>query len=103
LGETTKEATETIFKIDSYDKEPANRSVAHAKGTIFSLYSSATGNQSSIEKRLNEIRSKALVAEKLFSDLEKKIYVVIEYPRLEKTDLKGLSATAGGPVESLEE
>lgn len=102
LGGTTKDVTETVFKIDSYDREIANRSVTHAKGTIFSLYSSATENQSSIEKRLNEIRSKALVAEKLFNELEKKIYVVIEYPRLEKSDLKGLAVLASGPFESLE-
>ncbi len=102
LGGTTKDVTETVFKIDSYDREIANRSVTHAKGTIFSLYSSAAENQASLEKRLNDIKSKALVAEKLFIELEKKIYVVIEYPRLEKTDLKGLSALAGGPFESLE-
>lgn len=102
LGDSTKAVFETVFNLDSYDREPGNRSIAHPNGTVFSLYSTTAESPESLLKRLNEIKLKAVEAEKMFSEIEKKIYVMIEYPGLEKTDLKGLAALAPGPFEYLD-
>ena len=103
LGGMTKQITEIIFNLDSYDREVANRSIVYPNGTIFSMYSPSPMSKDAIQKRLNEIKSRALEAEKMFVELEKKIYVVIEYPSLEKTDLKGLATLANDPFAILKE
>jgi hypothetical protein len=101
LGDNTQSVIETVFNLDSYDREVANRSVTYPSGTVFTLYSTSFESPGDLEKRLREIKLKASEAEKLFIEVEKKIYVLIEYPRLEKTDLKGLAELAAVPFDYL--
>src|SRR5690606_18659896 len=102
LGSGAGQVYETIFMLDSYERGIGNTSVAYPQGLAFSLYSGTSETKSTLTKRLNELRNKALGVEKLFTELLGRIYVQIEFPRLEKSDLKGLEAGAGIPFAYLE-
>lgn len=105
LGKTSKTITETVFTLDSYNWEIVNgrgTTVAVKDGTLFSLYSATKPTASSLKARLEDIKARAQRAESLFIEMEKKIYVLIEYPDLKKTDLKGLSSLASKPFEALD-
>ncbi len=105
LGKTTKTINETVFTLDSYSWEIVNgrgTAVAIKEGTLFSLYSSSAPSQKALETRLESLKAKAMKTEAMYKEMVKKIYVLIEYPDLKKTDLKGLESLAGKPFQLLD-
>jgi hypothetical protein len=105
LGNRTSVIYESNFLLDSFSRKMVNSRgtfVATPEGMSFTLYSATAPNQSHLEKRLLKLRARATTAEKLFSELEKKIYVVIEHPDISRTDVRSLEALAAAPFEVLD-
>jgi len=97
LGKDTREIYSATFLLESYSREfSAGRGVdvAHKDGTQFTLYSTKNPTLNDLEKRLNLIISKSIAAEKHFEEVEKSIYVLIEFPQLEKSNLPALYKAA---------
>jgi hypothetical protein len=105
LGKTTRNIYATTFSLDSYEREyQAGRSFLMAinDGLIFTMYSTSKPSISELSNRLNQIISKSTASEKLFTDAEKKIYVLIEFAQLDRSDLPGLYSVAPLPFRSLQ-
>jgi hypothetical protein len=105
LGRTSRSITESVFMLDSYNWEIVGgrgTHVAVSEGSYFSLYSATRPTDAALRTRLGELKSLALRSEGLYQEIEKKIYVLIEYPDLKKTDLKGLEALSSGPFHLLD-
>ncbi len=104
LGRTSKNINESLFILDSYNWEIVRghgAAVPEAEGTYFSLYSARKPTNSELKSRLELIKSLAQRSESLFVDIEKSIYVLIEYPDLKKTDIARMQRLSGRPFDLL--
>lgn len=105
LGTSTKNIPTLTFLLDSYSfPTTGGRSslIPEAEGTEFKLYSSVALTPSFLQIRLQNLIAKARQSEAAFERTEKCVYVMIEYPRLEKTDFGCLEREASKPFSFLD-
>lgn len=104
LGTTTRHIPTLTFLLDSYsfNTTGSRTLITEAQGTEFKLYSSTTLTSQFLQIRLQNLIAKARNAEAAFDRAEKCIYIMIEYPRLEKTDFSCLEREAGRPFAFLD-
>jgi hypothetical protein len=105
LGDRAYDITETVFKVDSYMWEIVagkGTSVGLKDDTTFAMYSKNPYTPQEIRENLNRIVAVSRQAEVLFKQIEDLIYVMIEYPDIQKTDMKTLLAQAQSPFDLLD-
>ena len=107
VGTNSKNVFETSFSLESYSHEivgsrGANGNHAIADGLSFVMYSSKSPTTAELTKRLQDIISKSTAAEKLFTDVEKNVNILIEYPQIAKTDINALQRAAQLPFKLLQ-
>jgi hypothetical protein len=108
LGDKVKEVGQISFRTESFSREvkPGGGGTYMAPipdGATVTLYSfSSKISPDALKSRLSKLQIAAGEALDLVQDAKKCIYVVIEYPRLEKSDLECLRLKAPKIYERLE-
>lgn len=93
IGNKTQNITETTYTLDSYTWEiiaGRGEAVPVENDMTFSLYSAKPHTDQELGKKLSDMIRLAQQAEELFKKIESRIYVLIEYPDIAKTDVKAL-------------
>lgn len=101
LGRMKKNITVVEFKLNSYDRSSATSYQALAEGTSFKLYFTKRPNTVQIETKLRGMIRKSQTAQSLFTQVEKSIPVLIEYPQIDKADISKILNLSSGPFEAL--
>lgn len=98
LGRLKKNLPTVTLIMDSYRyPNTGGRStlLAEPQGSEIKLYSSTALTSSSLKNRLTTLISRARQAEAAFERAQKCVYVMIDYPKLDKTDYGCLEREAG--------
>jgi hypothetical protein len=93
MGNQTQNITETTYTLDSYTWEFVaghGEAVPITNGMTFTLYSAKPHGDQELNKKLSEMIRLAQQAEELHKKIQSRIYVLIEYPDIAKTDVKTL-------------
>ena len=100
LGKNSRQVITSVFSLDAFTREfQAGRGVqvAHAKETEWKLYWGGNYTQDQLRKRLEKIGQTASLAEAKFKETLECIYILIEYPRIERTDFRCLENKGPNP------
>ncbi len=101
LGRVKKNITVVEFKLNSYERSSATSYTSHAGGTSFMLYFAVKPTTAQIESKLRNMVQKSQTAQNLFTQVEKSIPVLIEYPQIDKADVEKIYKISSGPFEAL--
>jgi len=108
LGKVSKEISQITFNLESYERDvkPGGggtymKPIVNGAKVIF--YAIPTSNKKDyLKTRLEKLQAASEETVNLVRDAKKCVFVVIEYPRLEKSDLECLRAKAPKIFERLE-
>lgn len=104
LGRLKRTVPTSLFKLDSYSWEIIERrgtSVPVKDGTEWKLYWPRHYTKAGLEGRLKELIKRSKAAEAAFEKTEICIDILIEYPRIEKTDFNCLEKNSSLAFELL--
>lgn len=105
IGQTTKSLPTMTYLLDSYS-EPTSGArsslIAESLGSDIRIYSSTNPTPANFKKRLTTLIERARQSEAAFELAEKCVYILIEYPRIEKTDFGCLEREAAKPFSLLD-
>lgn len=93
MGNKTQSISETTYTLDSYTWEIVagrGEAVPVKNDTTFSIYSAKPHTAEALHQKLSEMIRLSREAEELHKKIESRIYVLIEYPDIAKTDMKTL-------------
>lgn len=105
LGSTSRNVPTMTYLMDSYSFPTSggrSQLIPEAQGSDIKFYSSTAPTAASFKTRLTTLINRARQSEAAFERAEKCIYIMIEYPRLEKTDFGCLEREGVIPFGTLD-